>query len=90
MLFLLSGPSTAELNRATLIVFFAITQITATIAFAIEGLVDAQVLWTTLLLSPLFWTGTHAGAWLFEPRRETTYRRVALALLGAAGLVALL
>ena len=51
---LVSGPDTAAHARATLIVFFAMTQTAATLAFAFHGLLTGEVLWRALLLAPVF------------------------------------
>jgi uncharacterized membrane protein YfcA len=89
VLLLLSGPSSAAHNRANLIIFFALTQVAATLAFAVGGLLVAEVLWGLLILSPVFLLGTHLGASLFEPARERLYRRLSLALLAVIAVVGL-
>jgi len=86
VLLLVSGPDTAVHNRATLIVFFAMTQTVATLAFAFHGLLTGEVLWRTVLLAPVFVLGTHLGASWFHPGRERLYRRVALLLVAISGI----
>jgi len=90
VLLLVSGPDTAARNRATLIVFFAMTQTAATIAFAYHGLLIGEVLWRTALLAPVFLLGTHLGASWFHPSRERLYRRIALSLLTLSGIAGLI
>jgi uncharacterized membrane protein YfcA len=90
VLLLVSGPDTAARNRATLIVFFAMTQTAATIAFAFHGLLTAEVLWRALLLAPVFLLGTHLGASWFHPGRERLYRRVALSLVAISGIAGII
>ena len=86
VLLLVSGPDTAVHNRATLIVFFAMTQTVATLAFAFHGLLTAEVLWRAVLLAPVFVLGTHLGASWFHPGRERLYRKVALLLVAISGI----
>jgi uncharacterized membrane protein YfcA len=90
VLLLVSGPETAVRNRATLIVFFAMTQTMATLAFAFHGLLTGDVLWRAVLLAPVFLLGTHLGASWFQPGRDRLYRNVALALVGISGIAGMI
>jgi uncharacterized membrane protein YfcA len=70
VLLLISGPDTTARNRATLIVFFALTQTAATIAFAFHGLMIGEVLWRTV-------SGHRSvAAGLFRHRRDDLSRPV--------------
>jgi uncharacterized membrane protein YfcA len=89
VLLLVSGPEPAERNRATLIVFFALTQTAATVVFAWHGMLDGPVLLRVAVLSPLFLAGTHLGAGRFQPGRERLYRGVALTLVAISGIAGL-
>jgi len=90
VLLLVSGPDSAVRNRATLIVFFAMTQTVATLAFAFHGLLTSEVLWRAALLSPVFLLGTHLGASWFMPGRERLYRGVALSLVAISGIAGII
>jgi uncharacterized membrane protein YfcA len=89
VLLLLSGSDGAARNRSTLIVYFAATQVVATLVFALRGWIDMTVLWALLILSPVFLVGIHTGARLFNPDLDALYRRVALVVLALAALPAL-
>jgi len=90
VLLLISGPETTTRNRATLIVFFAMTQTAATVAFAFHGLLVGEVLLRTALLAPVFLLGTHLGASWFHPGRDRLYRRIALSLLALSGIAGMI
>ena len=90
VLLLVSGPETAARNRAMLIIFFAMTQTVATLAFAFHGLLTGDVLWRAALLAPVFLLGTHLGASWFHPGRDRLYRTVALSLVAISGIAGII
>ncbi|HXV74896.1 MAG TPA: sulfite exporter TauE/SafE family protein, partial [Candidatus Polarisedimenticolaceae bacterium] len=89
VLLVLSGAEQAARQRARLILYFAATQVAATLVFAWRGWIDGVVLWHLLLVAPGFLLGTHIGARRFEPANERRYRRVGLGLLALAAIPAL-
>jgi uncharacterized membrane protein YfcA len=90
ILLLLAGPWSTAKSRATLIGFFAVTQLVAAVTYTAEGLVDGAVAWRTLLLAPVFLLSARGGARLFTSFDERTARRamlILLALLASSGLI---
>jgi uncharacterized membrane protein YfcA len=90
ILLLLAGPWSTAKSRATLIGFFAVTQLVAAVTYTAEGLVDGAVAWRTLLLAPVFLLSARGGARLFTCFDERTARRamlILLALLASSGLI---
>lgn len=90
ILFFLSGPTTAPGVRASLICYFAITQVVALAAFIAGGLVTGDVLMATLILAPIFLVTTQAGTRLFGKVNEKLFRAVALTLLSLVALAGLI
>jgi uncharacterized membrane protein YfcA len=89
ILYLLSGPDKAEINRAQFISFLSIVQPVALIIFAVNGnFSSAMIVRASIMLVP-FAAAIWAGAHLFHRSQEETFRRVALGAMLAASLVAL-
>jgi uncharacterized membrane protein YfcA len=89
ILYLLSGPDPAAINRAILVHYFTWSQIAALVLFAAAGSMTWLVAWiaVVLVLPQVF--GTWAGSRLFRKSSERLYRNVALGFLLAAGVSAL-
>ena len=86
----LSGPDAAPSSRANMISYFAVSQFLALLAFAFQGLLDPAALLRAALLTPPFLIAIRVGSRLFRSAGEAAYRRAALALLAASGIVGLL
>lgn len=90
ILFFLSGPGAAPHVRASLICYFAITQVFALLTYAVGGVLVTTVFWRALILAPAFLGGAYAGTRLFGKVDEGLFRRltlILLAFLGVAGLI---
>jgi uncharacterized membrane protein YfcA len=90
ILFFLTGTDRAPRTRANLLAYFAITQVVALGAFFFHGLMMWKVVWSAVLLAPVFLLAAHAGTRLFGRVSERAFRRVTLGLLtlvAVAGLV---
>ncbi|MGE0745470.1 MAG: sulfite exporter TauE/SafE family protein [Rhodospirillales bacterium] len=85
ILFLLSGPDPAAVNRAILVHYFMWSQVAALVLFAAAGSIDWLVTWIAVVLLLPQIVGTWAGSRLFRKSSERLYRNVALAFLLAAG-----
>ena len=88
--YLLAGRDSAQVNRANLIVFFAFLTSGALAAFALRGMLTAEVLARAALLAPALVLGLFLGTRMFYLTSPETFRRAALAILACAGLYALL
>lgn len=89
ILFFLSGPNPAPRTRASLICYFAITQLVALAAFLAAGLLSRAVLVYTLILAPVFLIAAWIGTRFFGKVEERTFRKVALAFLALVALAGL-
>ena len=90
ILFYLSGPSGAEVSRASMIAFFLGTDIFAFGVAVAHGIITSQT-WLLLGISlvPL-WSGIWLGSIFFDPEKAATYRRRTIALLMVLALIALM
>jgi uncharacterized membrane protein YfcA len=89
LFFVARGRQASEI-RASMICFLAISQAVAFTTHAFKGLVDAFVLWGSLLLILPFVAGTYIGSKLFGHVDERWFRRSLWLLLLLLGLAALL
>lgn len=82
---LLAGPGSAAQTRASLVYYFAFTQLTAIVMFSIGGLMNWEVVVTAAVVSPSLILGTWAGARLFHLASERIFRIAALTILLIVG-----
>ena len=87
--YLLAGPGSPAQTRASLIYYFAFTQLAALAMFYVGGLMNREVLVTAAVIAPSLLLGTWAGTKLFHLASQRTYRMAALAILLIAGVSAL-
>ena len=89
ILYVLSGPDLAEVNRANLIAFFAIMNTAGMAALIIAGVIN----WDTVIRAgagaPAMLIGIALGAWAFKHANDAAYRRVAVGILFVIGIAAL-
>ncbi len=85
--FLFAGPDSAATNRATLIFYFLFSQVIAVGLYVAAGAVTGRVLWLVAMMLPAQMAGLWIGAKLFPKASETAYRRIALGVLLAIGIV---
>ena len=85
IVYLLAGPGSAAQTRASLIYYFAFTQLTAIVMFSIGGLMNWEVVVTAAVVSPSLILGTWAGVRLFHLASERVFRIAALTILLIVG-----
>jgi uncharacterized membrane protein YfcA len=90
ILYFLAGPNPAGVNRANLIVYYAVLNAGTAVMLAWRGAFTRDLLWHTLILWPVQIAGLWLGAWGFRRANDAIYRRLALALMLAVGLFGLL
>ncbi|WP_245185721.1 sulfite exporter TauE/SafE family protein [Falsiroseomonas frigidaquae] len=90
ILYLLAGPEAVKQHRANLILFFGSIAVISVIPPALGGLIGWTTLAKLLLLLPVLMLCVPIGARLFHVLPEPWYRRAALCVLVASGLIALL
>ena len=83
--YLLAGPGSPAQTRASLIYYFAFTQVAALAMFYAGGLMNREVLVTAAVIAPSLVAGTWIGMRLFHLASERTYRAAALSILAIAG-----
>jgi uncharacterized membrane protein YfcA len=89
IVYLLSGPDSARINRANFTGYFGITLACLIIVMSIGGLFTTDTVLTAGALLPAFMLMVWIGSKLFNKANEQLYRRVALNILLLAGLYAL-
>ena len=90
MLYLLSGPDSAEQNRANFIGFFALCLILLVGLLLYQGLLVESALIRALVVLPAFITGTWLGSLRFRHSGDTAYRQITLVVLACVALIGLL
>jgi uncharacterized membrane protein YfcA len=90
MLYMLSGPDGAAVNRANVTAYFALTLSTLLLLMLAGGLVTWGAASRVAVLLPVFLLTAWIGGRLFHGASESLYRFVALAFLFCAGLFGLL
>ena len=88
--YLLAGPGSAAQTRASLIYYFAFTQLASLIAFWIGGLMNWEVLVTAAVIAPSLVAGTWGGMRLFHLASERIFRLAALTIMLLVGVSTLL
>lgn len=83
--YLLAGPGSPSQTRASLVYYFAFTQLAALTMFWIGGLMNWEVLVTAALIVPALVLGTWGGSRLFHLASERAFRRAALTILLLVG-----
>lgn len=89
ILYMLSGDEGAAIHRANIITFYSVLHTVTLSALAYNGAVTQPVLVRSAVAIPLLAVGVWTGARLFRGSSERAYRRFALAVLIAIGLVGL-
>jgi len=81
IVYFLSGPDPAAINRANFTGYFAITLATLLAMMAARGLIEGATVARTALLLPVFAGAAWLGARYFYQSTDRRYRQVALGLL---------
>ena len=87
--YLLAGPGGAAEVRAGIVYYFVFTQAVSLVFYGASGLLGPEVTVAALLIAPSLLIGTWIGAKLFVLASEKLFRRFALILLLAIGVVTL-
>lgn len=90
LLYLLAGRDSHATGRANIIVYYLLTHIVLIALFVATGTVGAPALLRAVLLFPFMVLGAWLGGRMFHLADAAVFRRVALAILAAAGLFGLL
>lgn len=83
----MSLPMPRRAARASLMVFFLMTSITATVSFVGVGLMTLHTVGLSLLGLPVMWLGTRLGELAFRRGNDALHRQVSIASLGVIALV---
>jgi uncharacterized protein len=89
ILFYFSSPIGVAVGRASIITYFIGTDSVATVMFAGQRLISAEVLWRTLLFLPLLFVGVAVGNRRFLETDPATFKKVALVVLIALSIALL-
>jgi uncharacterized protein len=90
ILYLLAGPDRIDTTRANLTVFVATSSLAGVAMLGLSGVLDANALWTGLLLAPGYYLGLLAGTRLFSKFNDARFRQFTLLLLIAVSAAILL
>ncbi|WP_172329834.1 sulfite exporter TauE/SafE family protein [Mangrovicoccus sp. HB161399] len=84
ILFHLGGQGSAAANRANTLVFLTVLSLLLLPQLALQGLLSAPAIGLGLLQLIPYAAGSRLGQAIFDPSRETLYRRSAYVLIAAA------
>ena len=85
----LSSPSSPDVVRANIVLYFAISTVFSGAAYIAGGLLTHTVLMLALLVGPAYGLGIYLGSRMFGVASETTFRRICFALIAIATVVSL-
>ena len=85
----MSGPFPPQTIRANIFVYFAITSVVAVIVYAIGGVFTGDLLPVLVPMIPCYAVGLVLGGRFFGKADPKLFRRVAVALIGAAVILSL-
>lgn len=83
----MSLPMPRQTARASLMVFFLMTSITATVSFVSVGMMTLHTVGLSLLGLPVMWLGTKVGELAFRHGSDALHRQTSIASLGVIALV---
>lgn len=81
VLFWLGGQSDAPTVRANIIAYFGLTEIVSIVSLWLSALFTPQVLWLSLVLTPIYAIALWLGAHSFRFASERAFRSIALVLI---------
>ena len=87
-LWLLAGDEGADRDRASLLIYVALTQAAAVLMATYSGALDRDAFIRALALAPLHWLGTTLGSRLFHTAPERIFKNAAIFVIIAVGLFA--
>lgn len=74
----------AEIMRANIVLYFAITTAISGVAYLTGGLLTTSVFGLALIVGPIYGLGLYIGSRMFGLASEITFRRICLALIAVA------
>ena len=80
----LSRPVPAEIVRANIVLYFAISTVITGAIYLAGGLLTPSVVGLALITGPIYGLGLYAGVRMFGLASEITFRRICFALIAAA------
>ena len=87
--YMLAFPDPADVQRANIVVMTALLITVTLVGLFIAGSFHLETIVRTILLTPVYMFGAWWGGRLFHSRFQTLFRRAAIGLLVAGGIVAL-
>ncbi|MDE0537951.1 MAG: sulfite exporter TauE/SafE family protein [Rhodospirillales bacterium] len=87
--YMLAFPDPADVQRANIVLMTALLITTTLIGLIVAGSYHPETIVRTILLTPVYMFGAWWGGRLFHSRFQTLFRRVAIGLLVAGGIIAL-
>lgn len=90
VVFVLSGTLNAAQARASLTGLFLAMTLFALVNLTLHGMINEEILLRIAYLAPAFMAGIWIGSSLFQPTRESLYRKVALGSLAFMSLLLLM
>jgi uncharacterized membrane protein YfcA len=89
VLYWLRDATTAAIIRASIILYFAISDFLILASYLFGGLFTLRVIGLALLTGPVFGAGLWIGAHMFGLASEATFRRVCYVLIAVSALISL-
>jgi hypothetical protein len=89
VLYWLRDATAAAVTRASLILYFAVSDVIILASYLWGGLFTRTVIGLALAAGPVFGVGLWIGSHMFGLASDTTFRRVCYALIAASALIGL-
>lgn len=89
ILYFLSGKFSAEVARASMVVFLLFTAVVSLVTYSMHGLFDSELVIRTAWMVPPFILAIGLGGYLFNKLPESIFRNMTLLLLGSVGILML-
>ncbi|MBN8973531.1 MAG: sulfite exporter TauE/SafE family protein, partial [Rhizobiales bacterium] len=89
VLYWLRDATTAAVTRASLILYFAVSDVIILASYLWGGLFTRTVIGLALVAGPVFGVGLWIGSHMFGLASDLTFRRVCYALIAASALISL-
>lgn len=89
VMYWLRDAATPAVIRASVIVYFAISDLILIVSYLFGGLFTLQIVGLAVMAGPAFAAGLWIGAHMFGFASETSFRRICYAMIAASALVSL-
>ena len=85
----LGGPIPAQVVRANIVFYFALTSVISATGYVWGGLITLHILTLAAIIAPIYGLGTWAGSRMFGLATEHTFRSICLGMIALATVISM-